>query len=311
MNKNLSDKIKGCFLGYAIGDALGMGTEFMSKEEAGVRYGAGLRSYENIIRDAHRSQWERGDFTLDTEILLRLADLMSDHDMASPQLFAAMLLEWYHTMPMDFEGHFRWVVSQPDFSEHPYEASRRVWDGMGNRDAYNEALGRAMLLGLTRGSYREKVANNCRITHFDPRCVSSAVVIGEMSHTLLWDGRPATYDDLMALARDIDERTGAYITMAHDGNLEEIDLDEPSTFWYTRKTMAAALLAVWHFKDAEEALYTLVDEGGDADTNAALAMGLIALRDGDCHLPEHLKVGLLQRPRIEKSAERFANALLS
>ena len=51
MSLNLKEKVYGFIFGGAIGDALGLGTEFMSVAEVRRRYPAGLQSYHQIVQD--------------------------------------------------------------------------------------------------------------------------------------------------------------------------------------------------------------------------------------------------------------------
>lgn len=54
MKRTIKDKLLGCLYGQAIGDALGLGTEFLNKDEVEKYYPDGLSKYEDIIQDAHR-----------------------------------------------------------------------------------------------------------------------------------------------------------------------------------------------------------------------------------------------------------------
>lgn len=60
MNKSIKDKMSGCLYGQAIGDALGLGSEFMNKDEVSKYYPGGLKNYDQIIQDAHRRRLAKG-----------------------------------------------------------------------------------------------------------------------------------------------------------------------------------------------------------------------------------------------------------
>jgi hypothetical protein len=51
------DKIKGVIYGQALGDAMGLATEFMSRDQALSAYGPdGPSKFEDIVDDFHRSR---------------------------------------------------------------------------------------------------------------------------------------------------------------------------------------------------------------------------------------------------------------
>ena len=59
----LVDKIVGCLYGAAIGDAIGLCTDFMVPDECQFYYDKNMLSYKNTVKDRHRSKWQRGDWT--------------------------------------------------------------------------------------------------------------------------------------------------------------------------------------------------------------------------------------------------------
>lgn len=59
----LVDKIVGCIYGAAIGDAMGLCTEFLLPDECRFHYETEGISFDHMIMDRHRSKWQRGDWT--------------------------------------------------------------------------------------------------------------------------------------------------------------------------------------------------------------------------------------------------------
>ncbi len=72
--------------GAALGDAIGLATEFMSKEKARKVYGVGPIAFGSdegykFLNDQHRGRWDNGDWTDDTgklnQIQIRLIIITS------------------------------------------------------------------------------------------------------------------------------------------------------------------------------------------------------------------------------------------
>ena len=68
------DLLKGTIYGQAIGDALGLGTEFMTDEDMAWKYPNGITHYSDIFQDRHRKRWKIGDWTDDTDMMLCIAN---------------------------------------------------------------------------------------------------------------------------------------------------------------------------------------------------------------------------------------------
>lgn len=59
----LVDRIVGCIYGAALGDAIGLCTEFLLPDECTFHYTDNEISFDQMIMDRHRSKWEKGDWT--------------------------------------------------------------------------------------------------------------------------------------------------------------------------------------------------------------------------------------------------------
>lgn len=298
---SVKDKLAGCLYGYAIGNALGLGTEFMTRPEIAYRYPGGLRNYSQIIRDGHRSRWTKGLYTNDTELLLMLIDSLTECRKPDNIDFCRRFADWFkEEKRCDLESHLRYVISEPGFLEDPTTSTERVYQRLNMPYGPNECIGRAMLMGLMpHRNLETQVRQHVRSTHADSRCEAASMVIALMAHELLWHDTEAEYDLLLGTLHRIDPRAIIFLEMARDGRLEDFDLDDEETCTRIFKTTGAALWAFWHCESAEEALLSLVDEGGDADTNAALAMGLFGLREGMQCLPAPYLDTLLGKEKLE------------
>lgn len=73
-NEIIRERFLGTIFGQAVGDALGLSTEFMSKQEVDRFYPNGIEDYSQIVQDDHRRHWQRGDWTDDTDMMLCILD---------------------------------------------------------------------------------------------------------------------------------------------------------------------------------------------------------------------------------------------
>ncbi|MDE5976391.1 MAG: ADP-ribosylglycohydrolase family protein, partial [Muribaculaceae bacterium] len=302
-------KVYGAIFGYAIGDALGLGTEFMTRKEATRHYPAGLTDYSMIIRDAHRSQWKRGDFSTDTVMLEKQIESLVENNGIDYKDTARRFRSVYEDSTSDLTNNLRWVLSQPTYVDDPFGTTERVWGGMAKFNASGEGLNRALIAGMWNENLPQTAIAYCNLTHKHPRCEAASAIIATMAASLMWEDKEASYDKLVAVAKEINPDTIRYVELAKHGELTDLHLDDPDTLWFVRKVMGAALWAIWHCDSPTEGLYAIVNEAGDADTNAALAQGLLGLKYGLSALDPKLIDGLREKDKIGKIAERFTAAL--
>ena len=304
---NLTDKIKGAMFGVALGDALGLGTEFMSTQEVRHYYPGGMRHFSQIIRDAHRRMWKRGEWTNDTQINILLAESIMSCGRLNVSDFAKRIKAWFKDNPTDMVDFYRWLFKDSEWENEPLKRAHRIWLDYDIHNASNEALPRAIITGILGGKrMMGNTLDAISMTHDHTRCAACGMVIATMADSLLRKGEPAQYTELVEICNTLDPSILHSLERAHDSaSIYDLELDDENALWHTRKTMAAALWAIWHCSSAEETLHCVVDAGGDADTNAAVAMGLAGLKYGYDALPEEVN-NLLHYDVINDVATRFA-----
>ena len=80
---------------------------------------------------------------------------------------------------------------------------------------------------------------------------------------------------------------------------DNLGLQDDKSMGYTLKTMAAGLWAYWHAKSFEEGLLAVVNAGGDADTNAAVACAILGAKFGFNAIPKEYVDGLRNKEKLE------------
>lgn len=289
MNKiqYIKGKMFGCLYGQAIGDALGLGSEFMSKDEVIKNYPDGLKNYDQIIQDAHRRRWAKGAWTDDTDMMLCILEGFENGRFNSHQV-APNFKDWFNGEPMGIGSHTYKVLCMGDYVEQPEMCSKLWWDLSRQQSAANGALMRTSVVGLAENEIEQQAEAICKLTHYDPRCVGSCVIAASIIHNLVWHDRQLSYDEIKDIAQRYDNRILEWVDAAYNStDISMLDLDETYSIGYTLRTLSAALWCYWHSPSFEEGLLSVVNEGGDADTNGAIAGAILGAKFGFLSIPEH------------------------
>ena len=303
-------RIKGCIFGQAIGDALGLGTEFMSAEEVRHHYPNGLSDYSQIIQDKHRRRFIKGRWTDDTDMMLCVLYGIRNFGEIDVQQVAVNFKAWAEGLPMGIGRHTYEVLSLWDYLQDPFKAAEIIWELSGRESAANGGIMRTCAVGLLKENVSEYAEKVCRLTHPDPRCVKSCILISELISSLIWKGAELEYDDMVSVAEN-DVEFIHYLSKAKEcDDISQLELDDLKSMGYTYKTMSAALWALWHCSSFEEGLLTVVNAGGDADTNAAVACSVLGAKYGFSAIPEKYVQGLYASDLLDKISYLIIKKLL-
>jgi ADP-ribosylglycohydrolase len=313
ITNQLSDKIKGLIFGQAIGDALGLATEFMTLNEIQINYPNGIQKYSDILQDKHRSRWKVGDWTDDTDQMICIIDSIVQTNFLDKSNVARHFFEWFQNGGMGIGRSTFKVLNFPQYTLNPEKAAEHVWKMGKMKNASNGAIMRTSILGtwdfLELDKVIENTVNICKLTHPDPRCIGSCVVITSLIRSILLN-EEIIFEKLIKTAKDYDSRIIEYIELGKNGTIEQLDLSNEMEIGYTLKTMASGLWAFSNTTNFKDTIMQIILQGGDADTNASVAGAILGVKFGFSNLPNELIEGLIYKNELEEKAEQYIELAL-
>jgi len=280
LNARQLDRAVGALLGAAAGDALGVpyegGSRPLAADEPARMLGGGLGGIEP------------GQWSDDTEMACVIAevaatgaDLRSDEAL---ELIGQGFLRWYENDPPDVGIQTRHVLSATEsgagVAGRMRTVSRQLHERTG-RTAGNGSLMRTSPVALAHLGDREAIAEAARaiseLTHFDPMAGDACV---------LW----CLAIDQAVRTGELDIRVGLpRVDVSWGALIEEAEGRDPAYYAPQSGWVVAALLAAWSAISAtgglEDGLQAAVHGGGDTDTVAAIAGGLLGAGYGGSAVP--------------------------
>ena len=308
------DRIAGCLYGQAIADAMGLSTEFLTKDVANFYYDSerGLNA-EDFLPDQHRSAFEAGDWTDDTDqTILILENLVQNNGQFDGVMFGRSLQKWVNSGFPELAdeagcgcGKLTYdVISHSAFKSKPHVAASAVWDKSGKKTAPNGAVMRTSILGCAQFWNPQRVISDttsaAQTTHADPRCVASAVAVSAAISNLVSSDPSAPYNERIEAAITfalqsskpfVDscplEQQQEFATYFGATSLADLHLSDSRTAGYTFKALGAGFYALREAQRSSflDIITEIILEAGDADTNAAVAGALLGALFGYRLLP--------------------------
>lgn len=294
------DKVKGCLYGQAIGDALGIYTESMFKKNIDfpvLEYRCKF-SEEDLYAGYG---WNLGAWSDDTDQALCILRSYLDCKKLDVLDLADKFYNWYKTDGRGIGNLTFKVLTHPSYDFDPIAVSKEIWEESCRKVASNGAIMRISVVGLLDEDInwvRDTASTIASMTHYDPRCVTSSAIISMFVCYLIQN---KSIDDIVCNISIDDE-----ISQLMNRDLRELDLDEENSQGYTYKTFGAAIWALREYvKDPinntfDKIIHKIILEGGDTDTNAAVAGALLGAAMGYSNIPEYLIEGLKNKHILDK-----------
>jgi len=261
MDATMRERARGCAVGAAAGDALGMPLEFGSR-----------RSAERMVREMRSGRLPAGTFTDDTEMALALAQSLLAHKPLDPADLADRFVAWYEAGPEDIGHQTRLVL---------HEISRGAdWDQAGKviYRAYPDSAGNGSVMrcwpaALAHWNDLQALLADSRlqsqVTHRHPECVAACAFANAAIYELLRGTAPAEAVERGLEAADVPEPLRVAIQAAPSKTREEL----PNSGW-VRHTAESAVWGLLTTGSFGEAILQVANLGGDADSAAAVAGAL-------------------------------------
>ncbi|KAF5328271.1 hypothetical protein D9758_017846 [Tetrapyrgos nigripes] len=373
---DIMDRVRGALIGSALGDTIGLYTEFLTPEIAKDYYGPNqqfslVEPVTKPYQDYHRDRFESCAWTDDTDhTLLIILSYLREGEL-KPEDLAKRLRVWceqgllvLNRLPLGLGNTVGSVVLNPDYLSNPTETAFEKWLRSEKYIAPNGSVMRTIPIGiiclqqtqsqqsqqsqqfqqteqaatgttdndpeleLENEVFRQAIRMGA-ITHADPRCALSVSIASALTRSLCLN-KIHTESDINALL----ERAWSYVSTKYTNasppiqtimdkdefsrhvyaeRLEELELSDRQKMGYTYKCLGSAIWCLRKVLIGEEtfktAMVKLIMSGGDADTNGAVAGGLMGALAGYERLPSEWRDGLRHREWYNKKIDQLGVVL--
>ena len=302
------DKFKGCLLGLAIGDALGMPVEGLTAQEIEKSVGA-VRDMMPAPENHYHYTLHAGQFTDDTLSTLLLAEAMIEAFGFSGDKFAEKLKEWGVSWTLDSNLDRGAGIATKSSIENMIAG--RCWRDSGVLIPTCGSAMRVAPIGLVYHCDLNIIANyadlQSTITHCNPAARAGAVAVA-VGVALCLKNFPRDFVLQMAynFASKVDlDFANSLLHIRSLRGLEpskaiEIIGNSP----IVSETVPAAFYCFMNF-EPEDALIVAASGGGDTDSIASIAGALLGAERGTSWMPHRWLVCLEDRKGLENVAERL------
>lgn len=300
----------GSLLGTAVGDAIGLPLEGMSR-----------RRVRRLYRGHHQFFLGRGMISDDTEHAAMAVQSLTDA-RGDPDRFTAAMARRLRL----------WLLGLPvSTGRATLRACMKLWLGFGAHrsgvySAGNGPAMRAAQMGVAYGGeahrLRALVRASTRITHTDPDAERAALAVAIAAHCAATHTYIAPRDffarvaDALPTAKDrdfLELLEQVCVGVACDQSADDFAGARGQTRGiggYALHTVPV-VLHVWlrHQQDFEAAISEIVCLGGDTDTTAAILGGIVGASVGKAGIPAQWLENMAEWPRTTRWLEAVARAL--
>ena len=306
---DLQERFRGCLLGLAVGDALGMPVEGLTAVEIKAKFGR-VTDMMPASPDHFHFGLKAGQFTDDTEETLILAKSIIECSGFSGDRFSQKMIEWGRTWAFDEKlargagfatrASIEQMISGKDWRE---SGAMIPTCGSAMRSAPVGLLYNCDLSLVSMYADLQSISTHCGA----PARAASIAVAAGVALSLKDFPAKAVLERAAGLASRVDREFAERLSwVASLMSLEPQDAFEAiGCSPMASETVPAAFYCFLKF-EPEEALIAAASNGGDSDSIASIAGSLIGASKGTSWIPERWLSCLEGRERIERVSRDLA-----
>lgn len=300
------DKIKGCLVGLAIGDALGVHLEFTQK---------GKFTPITTYTEGNPYGIPLGYWTDDTSMALCMADSLIEKKEFNADDIMKKFCDWQR------KGYRSSTGKCFDIGNTTRTALMEYWRNpsggpfRGSDDVLAAGNGSIMRLAPIPIFYHNdktisiiKSAYSSKITHANIECVVSCKLMSEILYNIFneidWYIKQSSGQVLINTELPESGQLPKNIINIIEGSFTR-NTDQINGSGYVIASLEASLHCLYNTKNFNDAVLMAVNLGEDADTTGAVTGQLAGALYGYDSIPQHLKDGLYQHEMIVELAEKL------
>lgn len=290
-NTNTVRRAHGCLLGLLAGDALGSMVGFLTPEAVAARYPDGVRRME----DGGTHATIAGQPTDDSEMALILSRSILQLGRYDAEEAARAYCWWYRSSPFDIGNTVaRALRAGARLAGKRVEGIAEACRHAANPDSEaNGALMRAAPLGILAAGGKTRVEEaaglwadlDAALTHPNPVCRdANRIFVASLAYAICGGGDGASvYRHARELARAWRADRSVRLALRRAGKSRPRDY--VSQQGHVLIALQNAFFQALHAPSLEEGIVDTVQQGGDTDTNAAIAGALLGAIHGRTSIP--------------------------
>jgi ADP-ribosyl-[dinitrogen reductase] hydrolase len=313
-NKAMTKNITSCFLGLAIGDALGVPVEFNDRYTLKINPVTTMTGY---------GCWNQppGTWSDDSSLTFCLAEsLNKGYDLNDiGKTFVQWMTEGYwgaHHKVFDIGGTTRVALRRILKGEDPLYSGDFEEDSNGNGSLMRIIPASLLFANSDNESLLVRMREISGVTHRHFRSVTSCFIYSKLVSQLLKgvDKHEAYLDACHEInaffkTKDFDASELKLFARTLDGTLADAKEETIKSSGYVLHTLEASIWTFLNTTSFKDAVLTAVNLGGDTDTTGCVTGALAGLYYGEESIPAEWISTLARKEDIIKLAENFKKTL--